>query len=259
MLTRTLESRPEAATHWSTRDMAKACGLSRSTVSPMWRALSLALPRSESFKLSRDPLIIEKLRDIVGLYLAPPNRALVLCVDEKSQIGVPGKRYLLAGVEMGALDRRAAAADAVRTDRAADRRLRPPRHDKPLGRARHPERQGHRPAPAEGSLWRVPQLRRHDREERARGTGRSPHPGTTTAVTKHRRSATGWPSGPASICTSRRARPHGSAWSNAGSPCSPKTSPARSSPFHQGDRRRRRNLHPAPQPRPPSPSSGGIR
>src|SRR5271170_1721495 len=86
VLTRTLESQPQAATHWSTRDMAKACGLSQSTVSRIWRAFSLAPHRSETFKLSRDPLFIEKVRDIVGLYLAPPDRALVLCVDEKSQI-----------------------------------------------------------------------------------------------------------------------------------------------------------------------------
>src|SRR5271170_452140 len=86
VLTRTLESQPEAATHWSTRDMARACGLSQSSVSRIWRAFSLAPHRSETFKLSRDPLFIEKVRDIVGLYLDPPDRALVLCVDEKSQI-----------------------------------------------------------------------------------------------------------------------------------------------------------------------------
>ena len=86
VLARTLESQPEAATHWSTRDMAKACGLSQSSVSRIWRAFSLAPHRSETFKLSRDPLFIEKVRDIVGLYLNPPANAVVLCVDEKSQI-----------------------------------------------------------------------------------------------------------------------------------------------------------------------------
>ena len=86
VLARTLESQPEAATHWSTRDMAKACGLSQSSISRIWRAFSLAPHRSETFKLSKDPLFIEKVRDIVGLYMAPPDRALVLCVDEKSQI-----------------------------------------------------------------------------------------------------------------------------------------------------------------------------
>ena len=83
VLARTLESQPKAATHWSTRDMAKACGLSQSSISRIWRAFSLAPHRAENFKLSRDPLFIEKVRDIVGLYLDPPDRALVLCVDEK--------------------------------------------------------------------------------------------------------------------------------------------------------------------------------
>src|SRR5579864_4465851 len=82
----TLESAPAAATHWSTRAMAKRCGLSQTMVSRIWRAFALQPHRSEGFKLSKDPLFIEKLRDIVGLYLNPPARALVLCVDEKSQI-----------------------------------------------------------------------------------------------------------------------------------------------------------------------------
>ena len=86
VIARTLESQPEAATHWSTRDMAKACGLSQSSIGRIWRAFSLAPHRAETFKLSKDPLFIEKVRDIAGLYLAPPDRALVLCVDEKSQI-----------------------------------------------------------------------------------------------------------------------------------------------------------------------------
>ena len=86
VLTLTLESEPEDATHWSTRGMARASGMSQSTISRIWRAFGLQPHRSETFKLSRDPLFIEKVRDIVGLYLAPPDRALVLCVDEKPQI-----------------------------------------------------------------------------------------------------------------------------------------------------------------------------
>src|SRR5215203_5569716 len=86
VLTMTLESTPKNATHWSNRSLAAACGLSRSSVQRVWRAFALAPHRSESFKLSRDPLFIDKVRDIVGLYLAPPDKALVLCVDEKSQI-----------------------------------------------------------------------------------------------------------------------------------------------------------------------------
>lgn len=86
VLSKTLESIPADATHWSTRSMAKACGLSQSAVGRIWRAFGLQPHRVETFKLSRDPLFIEKVRDIVGLYLNPPERAVVLCVDEKSQI-----------------------------------------------------------------------------------------------------------------------------------------------------------------------------
>ena len=86
VVTATLETMPAAATHWSTRAMAKATGVSVSTVHRIWRAFLLRPHRSEAFKLSTDPLFVEKVRDIVGLYLDPPERALVLCVDEKSQI-----------------------------------------------------------------------------------------------------------------------------------------------------------------------------
>ncbi len=86
MLRLTLESAPADATHWSTRTMAKRCGLSQTMVSRVWRAFALQPHRAEGFKLSTDPLFIEKLRDIVGLYLNPPERALVLCVDEKAQL-----------------------------------------------------------------------------------------------------------------------------------------------------------------------------
>jgi transposase len=86
VLTLTLESTPRDATHWSTRAMAKSSGLSQTTVARIWRAFALQPHRTETFKLSKDPLFIEKVRDIVGLYLQPPDRALVLSVDEKSQI-----------------------------------------------------------------------------------------------------------------------------------------------------------------------------
>ena len=86
VVVKTLESLPRDATHWSTRSMAKECGLSAATVSRIWRAFCMKPHRYETFKLSRDPLFIEKVRDIVGLYLHPPERAVVLCVDEKAQI-----------------------------------------------------------------------------------------------------------------------------------------------------------------------------
>ena len=106
VLARTLESQPEAVTHWSTRDMAKACGLSQSSISRIWRAFSLAPHRAETFKLSKDPLFIEKVRDIVGLYLDPPDRALVLCVDEKSQIQALDRTAPLLPMRPGQIERR---------------------------------------------------------------------------------------------------------------------------------------------------------
>ena len=86
MITLTLETQPEGATHWSTRAMAQRVGMSQTMVSRVWRAFGLRPHRSETFKLSRDPAFVDKVRDVVGLYLNPPDRALVLCVDEKPQI-----------------------------------------------------------------------------------------------------------------------------------------------------------------------------
>jgi transposase len=86
VIAKTLHEKPRNATHWSSRTMAKASGLSQSAVVRIWRAFGLQPHRAETFKLSTDPLFIDKVRDIVGLYLNPPERALVLCVDEKSQI-----------------------------------------------------------------------------------------------------------------------------------------------------------------------------
>jgi transposase len=86
VLVRTLETTPKDATHWSTRSMAAQTGLSREAVGRIWRAFGLQPHRVETWKLSRDPLFVDKVRDVVGLYLAPPERAVVLCVDEKSQI-----------------------------------------------------------------------------------------------------------------------------------------------------------------------------
>jgi transposase len=106
VLTRTLETKPVDATHWSIRSMAQACGLSRSTVNRIWRAFALQPHRSETFKLSKDPLFIEKVRDIVGLYLNPPARALVLCVDEKSQIQALDRTQPLLPLRPGQAERR---------------------------------------------------------------------------------------------------------------------------------------------------------
>jgi transposase len=106
VLTMTLESLPRDATHWSTRSLARQCGLSRSTVSRIWQAFALQPHRSESFKLSKDPLFIDKVRDIVGLYLSPPDRAMVLCVDEKSQIQALDRTQPLLPMRPGQVERR---------------------------------------------------------------------------------------------------------------------------------------------------------
>lgn len=86
LIVRTLEHTPLDATHWSTRSMAKATGMSQSAVSRIWRAFGLKPHLVDTFKLSPDPLFVEKVRDIVGLYVNPPEGALVLCVDEKTQV-----------------------------------------------------------------------------------------------------------------------------------------------------------------------------
>jgi len=86
VIVKTLEETPTDATHWSTRSMAQAAGMSQSAISRIWRAFGLKPHLTETFKLSPDPQFIDKVRDIVGLYLNPPEGALVLCVDEKSQI-----------------------------------------------------------------------------------------------------------------------------------------------------------------------------
>jgi len=86
VIVKTLEEKPKDATHWSTRSMAAAMGMSQTSIVKIWQAFGLQPHRAETFKLSTDPQFIEKLRDVVGLYLDPPERAVVLCADEKSQI-----------------------------------------------------------------------------------------------------------------------------------------------------------------------------
>jgi transposase len=102
----TLETTPTNATHWSTRDMAKASGLSQMSICRIWRAFGLQPHRSETFKLSKDPLFVEKVRDIVGLYMNPPDKALVLCVDEKSQIQALDRTQPLLPLRPGQVERR---------------------------------------------------------------------------------------------------------------------------------------------------------
>jgi len=102
----TLEKAPKGATHWSSRMLAAKTGLSQSTVSRIWRAFGLKPHRAEGFQLSSDPLLIDKVRDIVGLYLDPPHHALVLCVDEKSQIQALSRTQPVLPMRVGQLERR---------------------------------------------------------------------------------------------------------------------------------------------------------
>jgi len=106
VVTRTLETMPENATHWSRRSMARATGVSTTTVHRIWGAFGLQPHRVETFKLSSDPMFVDKVRDIVGLYLDPPQRALVLCVDEKSQIQALDRSQPMLPLRPGQVERR---------------------------------------------------------------------------------------------------------------------------------------------------------
>ncbi len=106
IVVKTLETKPADATHWSTRGMAKASGVSTSTVHRVWRAFSLQPHRTETFKLSTDPQFVEKVRDIVGLYMSPPQNAVVVCVDEKSQIQALDRTQPVLPMRMGQVERR---------------------------------------------------------------------------------------------------------------------------------------------------------
>ena len=106
VIVKTLESQPRGATHWSTRSMAKAARLNQTAVSRIWRAFALQPHRSETFKLSKDPLFVDKVRDIVGLYMSPPDKALVLCVDEKSQIQALDRTQPILPMRPGQAERR---------------------------------------------------------------------------------------------------------------------------------------------------------
>jgi transposase len=106
IITKTLEEKPKAATHWSTRDMAKAVGLSQSAIGRVWRAFGLKPHLQETFKLSTDPYFVEKVRDVVGLYMSPPENAIVLSVDEKSQVQALDRTQPLLPMTPGQAERR---------------------------------------------------------------------------------------------------------------------------------------------------------
>jgi transposase len=129
VIAKTLESVPDGATHWSTRSMAREAGLSQTAVSRIWRAFGLQPHRQETFKLSSDPLFVDKVRDIVGLYLDPPLKAMVLCVDEKSQIQALDRTQPLLPLA------RASPSGALTITRATARRRCLPRSTSPPARS----------------------------------------------------------------------------------------------------------------------------
>ena len=104
VIQKTLSSKPEGATHWSCRSMAAATRLSKATISRIWQAFNLKPHRQKHFALSTDPLLVDKVRDVVGLYLAPPDKALVLCVDEKSQIQALDRTQPILPLGLGYLE-----------------------------------------------------------------------------------------------------------------------------------------------------------
>jgi transposase len=105
VVVQTLESLPTGRTHWSTRSMAEHIGMSHSTIGRVWRAFGLRPHRSESFQLSNDPMLVEKVRDVVGLYLNPPENAVVLCVDEKTQIQALERSQPVLPMDLGQPER----------------------------------------------------------------------------------------------------------------------------------------------------------
>ena len=106
VIVRTLEDKPRDATHWSTRDLAKEVGMSPSSVGRIWRAFGLKPWAGDTFKLSEDPQFIDKVRDVVGLYLNPPDKAMVLCVDEKTGIQALDRTQPILPMRPGQVERR---------------------------------------------------------------------------------------------------------------------------------------------------------
>ena len=161
VIVKTLETTPKDATHWSTRSMAAEVGLNQTAVHRIWQAFGLQPHRQETWKLSKDPQFIEKVRDVVGLYLNPPERAVVLCVDEKSQIQ--------------ALDRTAPILPMLPGHAAARHpRLQALRHLEPLRRAGPHHRQGDRLAAQPPSRDRVQEVPADARPRSPRRARRAP-------------------------------------------------------------------------------------
>jgi len=202
----TLEKTPKGATHWSSRMLAARTGLSQSTISRVWRAFGLKPHRTEGFQLSSDPLLVDKVRDIVGLYLDPPHHALVLCVDEKSQIQALSRTQPVLPMRVGQLERRTHdyKRHGVTSLFAA--------LDIATGNVLGQCYRRHRSVEFLAFLKKIDAL--------FRPISTSTLCWTTTARTTLHWSDTGCRNDPATICTSLLRMPPGSIRSNAGSHCS---------------------------------------
>src|SRR6187397_1502324 len=159
----TLNYRPAGETHWSCRTMAAATGVSKSTVQQVWSARGLKPHRVETFKLSNDPKFEEKLVDVVGLYLNPPEKAIVLCADEKSSVQ--------------ALDRTQASLPMIPGRAQTMTHLQTPRHHHPVRRARRADRHDHQPVHASAPASRMVEIPQDHRPAGAQGPAHPPDPG----------------------------------------------------------------------------------
>ena len=198
----TLETMPQGTTHWSSRGMARSSGISTSSVQRIWRAFGLQPHRTETFKLSTDPLFVDKVRDVVGLYMSPPDHALVLCVDEKSQMQALDRTQLLP-LSPGQAERRSHDYNAM-----ARRRCSPPLILPPAGCS----------AAATGATAQLNSVASSmPSTPPCRPISISIWSWTITPPTRRRRSKPGLPNGLAITFTSLPPTPPGSIRSSAGS------------------------------------------
>jgi transposase len=203
----TLESTPRGETHWATRGLAEATGLSRMTISRIWHAFGLQPHRADAFKLSPDPQLVEKVRDIVGLYMNPPDHALVLCVDEKSQIQALDRTQPLLPMQPGQLER--GTHDYKRNGTTSLFAALELKTNRVIGQLHRRHRS------VEFRKSSIPSNRRCLPDWMYISSS------TTTPLTKPRSSGSGSPSAPTFTFTSRPPMVRGSTWSNVGSPNSP--------------------------------------
>src|SRR6266542_3406640 len=250
VLTDTLETTPKNATHWSRASMAKQSGLSESTVGRIWKAFQLKPHRTETFKLSTDPQFIDKVRDVVGLYLDPPDKAVVLCVDEKSQVQALDRSQPVLPMMPGMPETRTHdyARNGITSLFAA--------LDMATGKVIGALRRRHRSVEYASSSSKS--------TRKSLPTSTCTSSATTTPPTKPTSSKTGWPPTPASTSTSSPPAPPGSTWSNAGSANSPpnssnaastKTSQTSKPTFATGSTPGTKTPAPTSGPRPPTKSS----